>query len=116
MRLRGWLSWLLDDEQGKGRSLVSCLVDIGVQIRPGISLLLSFCSYLQHSNRIEILLYLLIRYCEHPFLTTSILYNGKMRYAISRPSEYLLLTGAGVKDIEIKKKALVMPWQRVSIC
>ena len=35
------------------------------------------------------------------------------RYAISRPSEYLVLTGAGIDDIKICKKALVMPWQRV---
>lgn len=37
------------------------------------------------------------------------------RYAIARPSEYLLLTGAGIPDIRICKKAFVMPWQRVSI-
>ncbi|KAF7115365.1 hypothetical protein CNMCM5793_002181 [Aspergillus hiratsukae] len=35
-----------------------------------------------------------------------------MRYAISQPSEYLVLTGAGIDDIRICKKAIVMPWQR----
>ncbi|OJJ58869.1 hypothetical protein ASPSYDRAFT_202597 [Aspergillus sydowii CBS 593.65] len=35
-----------------------------------------------------------------------------MRYAIAEPSEYLVLTGAGIPDIEICKKAWVMPWQR----
>ncbi|PKY05276.1 hypothetical protein P168DRAFT_281601 [Aspergillus campestris IBT 28561] len=35
-----------------------------------------------------------------------------MRYAIARPSEYLVLTGAGIKDIRLCKKAIVMPWQR----
>ncbi|KAH8425586.1 flotillin domain protein [Aspergillus melleus] len=35
-----------------------------------------------------------------------------MRYAIARPSEYLVLTGAGIDDIRIAKKAIVMPWQR----
>ncbi|KAL4807386.1 hypothetical protein BDV18DRAFT_168286 [Aspergillus unguis] len=34
------------------------------------------------------------------------------RYAIAQPSEYLVLTGAGIADIEICKKAWVMPWQR----
>ncbi|KAL4938175.1 hypothetical protein BDV06DRAFT_60763 [Aspergillus oleicola] len=35
-----------------------------------------------------------------------------MRYAIAEPSEYLVLTGAGIADIEICKKSWVMPWQR----
>ncbi|KAL2832893.1 hypothetical protein BDW59DRAFT_138851 [Aspergillus cavernicola] len=35
-----------------------------------------------------------------------------MRYAIADPSEYLVLTGAGIADIEICKKTWVMPWQR----
>ncbi|KAL2848809.1 hypothetical protein BJY01DRAFT_211358 [Aspergillus pseudoustus] len=35
-----------------------------------------------------------------------------MRYAIAEPSEYLVLTGAGIADIEICKKGWVMPWQR----
>ncbi|KAL2872662.1 flotillin domain protein [Aspergillus lucknowensis] len=35
-----------------------------------------------------------------------------MRYSIAEPSEYLVLTGAGIADIEICKKAWVMPWQR----
>ncbi|KAL4783095.1 hypothetical protein BJX76DRAFT_269467 [Aspergillus varians] len=35
-----------------------------------------------------------------------------MKYTIADPSEYLVLTGAGIADIEICKKAWVMPWQR----
>ncbi|RDW90476.1 flotillin domain protein [Aspergillus mulundensis] len=35
-----------------------------------------------------------------------------MRYCIAEPSEYLVLTGAGIADIEILKKAWVWPWQR----
>ncbi|CBF70031.1 hypothetical protein AN6177.2 [Aspergillus nidulans FGSC A4] len=35
-----------------------------------------------------------------------------MRYCIAEPSEYLVLTGAGIADIEICKKAWVWPWQR----
>ncbi|KAL3474325.1 hypothetical protein BJX99DRAFT_177052 [Aspergillus californicus] len=35
-----------------------------------------------------------------------------MRYAIAKPSEYLVLTGAGIADIEIRKTGWVMPWQR----
>lgn len=35
------------------------------------------------------------------------------RYCIAEPSEYLVLTGAGIADIEICKKAWVWPWQRV---
>lgn len=35
------------------------------------------------------------------------------RYAISRPSEYLVLTGAGIDDIKVCKKAFVWPLQRV---
>lgn len=35
------------------------------------------------------------------------------RYAIAKPSEYLVLTGAGINDIRICKKAIVMPFQRV---
>ncbi|KKK12165.1 flotillin domain protein, partial [Aspergillus ochraceoroseus] len=34
------------------------------------------------------------------------------RYAIAEPSEYLVLTGVGIADIEICKKAWVMPFQR----
>ncbi|GAT30339.1 flotillin domain protein [Aspergillus luchuensis] len=35
-----------------------------------------------------------------------------MWYAISRPSEYLVLTGAGIDDIKVCKKAFVWPFQR----
>ncbi|KAL4918143.1 hypothetical protein BDW62DRAFT_181911 [Aspergillus aurantiobrunneus] len=35
-----------------------------------------------------------------------------MSYAIAEPSEYLVLTGAGIEGIEICKKSWVMPWQR----
>lgn len=34
-------------------------------------------------------------------------------YYISSPNEYLVITGAGIADLRIAKKALVMPWQRV---
>ncbi|KAI2943451.1 hypothetical protein CBS147322_8385 [Aspergillus niger] len=37
-----------------------------------------------------------------------------MWYAISRPSEYLVLTGAGIDDIKVCKKAFVWPLQRCS--
>ncbi|KAE8145478.1 flotillin domain protein [Aspergillus avenaceus] len=35
-----------------------------------------------------------------------------MWYAIARPNEYLVLTGAGISDIRISKKAVVLPFQR----
>ena len=35
------------------------------------------------------------------------------RYAVARPSEFLLITGAGIEDIRICKKAFVLPFQRV---
>ncbi|KAB8231739.1 flotillin domain protein [Aspergillus alliaceus] len=35
-----------------------------------------------------------------------------MWYAIARPSEYLVLTGVGIEDIRICKKAIVFPFQR----
>ncbi|KAL5364883.1 hypothetical protein BJX96DRAFT_179347 [Aspergillus floccosus] len=35
-----------------------------------------------------------------------------MRYAIARPSEYLVLTGAGIQDIRLCKKAIVWPFQQ----
>lgn len=35
------------------------------------------------------------------------------RYAVARPSEFLLITGAGIEDIRICKKAFVFPFQRV---
>ncbi|RMJ23100.1 flotillin domain protein [Aspergillus sp. HF37] len=37
-----------------------------------------------------------------------------MRYAIAQANEYLVLTGAGIDDLHICKKAIVMPWQRCS--
>lgn len=37
------------------------------------------------------------------------------RYNISDPNEYLVLTGAGIDEIRITKKAFVMPWQKVRI-
>ncbi|KAJ9615199.1 hypothetical protein H2200_001273 [Cladophialophora chaetospira] len=37
-----------------------------------------------------------------------------MWYHISDASEYLVVTGAGVDDVRIVKKAFVYPWQRVS--
>ncbi|KAF7595052.1 hypothetical protein BBP40_007455 [Aspergillus hancockii] len=37
-----------------------------------------------------------------------------MWYAIAKPNEYLVLTGAGIDDIRICKKAIVMPLQRCS--
>jgi flotillin len=39
------------------------------------------------------------------------------RYIIADANEYLVITGAGIPDLRICKKALVMPWQRVGyIC
>ncbi|KAL1977278.1 hypothetical protein VTN31DRAFT_137 [Thermomyces dupontii] len=37
-----------------------------------------------------------------------------MRYYIANATEYLVITGAGIPDIRICKKAFVMPWQKVS--
>lgn len=37
-----------------------------------------------------------------------------MWYHISNANEYLVVTGAGVSDVRIVKKALVYPWQRVA--
>ncbi|KEF63326.1 flotillin [Exophiala aquamarina CBS 119918] len=37
-----------------------------------------------------------------------------MWYHISDASEYLVVTGAGVEDVRIVKKAFVYPWQRVA--
>ena len=39
---------------------------------------------------------------------------GFFRYNIAEPHEYLLITGAGIEDVRIAKKALVMPWQKCS--
>lgn len=35
------------------------------------------------------------------------------RYAIAKASEYLVLTGVGIEDLRICKKAIVFPGQRV---
>ncbi|KIW21688.1 uncharacterized protein PV07_12879, partial [Cladophialophora immunda] len=37
-----------------------------------------------------------------------------MWYHISNANEYLVVTGAGVDDVRIVKKAFVYPWQRVA--
>lgn len=37
-----------------------------------------------------------------------------MRYHISEANEYLVVTGAGVEDVRIVKKAFVYPWQKVA--
>jgi flotillin len=36
-----------------------------------------------------------------------------MRYYIASATEYLVITGAGIDDLRICKKALVYPWQKV---
>lgn len=33
-------------------------------------------------------------------------------FQIAEANEYLVLTGAGIKDVRIVKKALVWPWQK----
>jgi flotillin len=38
-----------------------------------------------------------------------------MRYYIASANEYLVITGAGIDDLRICKKALVYPWQKVRI-
>lgn len=37
------------------------------------------------------------------------------RYIIASANEYLVITGGGIPDLRICKKALVMPWQRVCL-
>jgi len=37
-----------------------------------------------------------------------------MWYHISEANEYLVVTGAGIDDVRITKKAFVYPWQKVS--
>ncbi|RAO71155.1 uncharacterized protein BHQ10_007167 [Talaromyces amestolkiae] len=37
-----------------------------------------------------------------------------MRYYIASANEYLVITGAGIDDLRICKKALVYPWQKIS--
>lgn len=38
-----------------------------------------------------------------------------MRYYIASANEYLVVTGAGIPDLRICKKALVYPWQKARI-
>lgn len=38
--------------------------------------------------------------------------TGTIWYSIAEPNEYLVLTGAGIEDVKIVKKALVKPWQK----
>ncbi|EER36388.1 flotillin domain-containing protein [Histoplasma capsulatum var. duboisii H88] len=38
--------------------------------------------------------------------------NFFLRYNVSEPNEYLVLTGGGINDVLIKKTAFVMPWQK----
>lgn len=33
-------------------------------------------------------------------------------YSIAEPNEYLIITGAGIEDVRICKKALLKPWQK----
>ena len=35
-------------------------------------------------------------------------------YNISEASQYLVLTGAGIDDVRIVKKAFVFPWQKIA--
>ncbi|KKY28555.1 putative flotillin domain-containing protein [Phaeomoniella chlamydospora] len=37
-----------------------------------------------------------------------------MWYFIAEPSEFLVVTGAGISDVRIVKKAFIKPWQRVT--
>lgn len=37
-----------------------------------------------------------------------------MWYHVAEANTYLVITGAGIKDVAIKKKAWVMPGQKVS--
>ncbi|KZF20044.1 flotillin domain-containing protein [Xylona heveae TC161] len=36
------------------------------------------------------------------------------RYHIADPSDYLIITGAGIEDVRVVKKVFVYPWQRVT--
>ncbi len=49
-----------------------------------------------------------------PFPIDRAAVNMVTRYHISEPNEYLVITGAGIQDVLIKKTALVLPWQKVS--
>ena len=35
-------------------------------------------------------------------------------YNISEASQYLVLTGAGIDDVRLKKAAFVFPWQKIA--
>jgi flotillin len=37
-----------------------------------------------------------------------------MRYCISEANEYLVVTGAGIEDVRVVKKAVIYPWQKVA--
>lgn len=37
-----------------------------------------------------------------------------MRFCISEANEYLVVTGAGIEDVRVVKKAVVYPWQKVA--
>ena len=37
-------------------------------------------------------------------------------YHVSDANSYLVITGGGIEDIKIAKKAWVLPWQKVHIC
>lgn len=51
----------------------------------------------------------------HSLLTGSCLKIVMYRYYISKPNSYLVITGAGVDNVKIKKKAFVFPFQKVSL-
>ena len=38
---------------------------------------------------------------------------GFLWYNIAEAHEFLVITGAGVEDVRIVKKAVVLPWQKV---
>lgn len=37
-----------------------------------------------------------------------------MRYCISEANEYLVVTGGGIEDVRVVKKAVIYPWQKVA--
>lgn len=38
-----------------------------------------------------------------------------MGYKVARASEYLAITGGGIKDIKLAKKSWVLPWQSCTV-
>jgi flotillin len=38
--------------------------------------------------------------------------TGMMWYSIAEANEYLVITGGGIEDVRIVKKALIKPWQK----